>query len=102
MEIWNDPERSVAERLDSLLAELTTAEKIGQLGSFWPRPAPQAAGDRKRNIDEVAPLQSAFEASRVGFDRTAEHGLGQLTRVFGTAPVSAADGAERLAGHQRE
>jgi beta-glucosidase len=111
---WNDSARSVAERVDALLAELTTEEKIGQLGSYWPREDPSdpvavhatssesvADPGESTGSDEVAPMQSVFDASRRGFEKTAEHGLGQLTRVFGTAPVSAAEGAQRLAELQR-
>jgi beta-xylosidase len=111
MHIWNDSGRSVAERADALLAELTVEEKIGQLGSYWPRhdpsdpvaahagqPAVDAAPD---GGDEVAPMQSVFDASRRGFETTAENGLGQLTRVFGSAPVGAREGAFRLAELQR-
>jgi hypothetical protein len=32
---WRDPALSVADRVAALLAELTLAEKIGQLGSRW-------------------------------------------------------------------
>ncbi|HEY9293079.1 MAG TPA: glycoside hydrolase family 3 protein, partial [Microlunatus sp.] len=141
MQIWNDPDRPVSERVDHLLAELTVAEKIGQLGSFWARDhagsgeedsgedaggadasssgsgdradgrpgdpvavharSESAAPDADSGAGEVAPMQAVFDASRKGFDRTAEHGLGQLTRVFGTAPISAADGAARLTELQR-
>ncbi|MBO0810620.1 MAG: glycoside hydrolase family 3 C-terminal domain-containing protein [Microlunatus sp.] len=110
---WNDPDRSIAERVDALLAELTTEEKIGQLGSYWPREHPsdpvathavtaEDDGDGDQgSAAEVAPMQSVFDASRRGFEKTTVHGLGQLTRVFGTAPISATEGAARLAELQR-
>jgi len=118
MHSWNDPGRSIAERVDALLAELTTEEKIGQLGSFWPRDEPSdpvaahamvpespadAAVDTAtvETADEVAPMQSVFDASRRGFEHTARHGLGQLTRVFGTAPIAPVDGMAKLADLQR-
>ena len=53
------------------------------------------------STSEVAPMQAVFDAARKGFDRTAEHGLGHLTRVFGTAPLSAAEGIARLTELQR-
>ncbi|SDT39406.1 glycoside hydrolase family 3 N-terminal domain-containing protein [Microlunatus soli] len=122
MHPWNDPGHTVAERVDALLAELTLEEKIGQLGSYWSRTgshgggsgtdpvASQVAseepaeptGDRPGAGDEVAPMQAVFDAARKGLDKTAEHGLGQLTRVFGTAPVTAADGVRRLADLQQQ
>jgi beta-glucosidase len=33
--VWQDTTRSVAERVEQLLAEMTLEEKIGQLGSRW-------------------------------------------------------------------
>lgn len=109
MHNWNDRDRSLAERVEALLAELTTEEKIGQLGSFWPRDEPSdpvaahaavlSAPDE--TADEVAPMQSVFDASRRGFEITAEHGLGHLTRVFGSAPIGAEEGMARLADLQR-
>ncbi|QDP97001.1 glycosyl hydrolase [Microlunatus elymi] len=116
MHSWNDADLPVAERVDRLLAELTVEEKIGQLGSFWPRDSNREDGESKAAdpvavhagpdsdtspSGEVAPMQAVFDAGRRGFDRTAEHGLGQLTRVFGTAPISPADGAARLSELQR-
>lgn len=115
MYLWNDPDRSVTERVDALLAQLTNEEKIGQLGSYWPRekpsdpvathastgPHPAQGAGTAATPDEVAPMQSVFDASRRGFEKTAEHGLGHLTRVFGSAPISPAEGAARLAELQR-
>jgi beta-glucosidase len=47
-------------------------------------------------------MQAVFDAARRGLDTTAEHGLGQLTRVFGTAPIAAADGVTKLATLQQQ
>jgi beta-glucosidase len=88
---WSDASRPVADRVEALLAEMTLEEKAGQLGSFWPRQgAPEG---------EVAPMEDAF-ATRP-FEEAAEHGLGHLTRVFGSAPVSVAEGAEAMRSLQR-
>ncbi len=80
--VWRDAGRPVTDRVEALLAEMTLEEKVGQLGSFWPRQdAPEG---------EVAPMEDTF-ATRP-FEETAEHGLGHLTRIFGSAPVSVAEG----------
>ncbi|PFG40330.1 beta-glucosidase [Georgenia soli] len=85
---WQDPSRSVADRVADLLARMTLEEKAGQLGSFWEREA-EEGGD-------VAPMAAAMAAHRRPFAETIEHGLGHLTRVFGSAPVSVPDGVARL------
>ncbi|PZG20252.1 beta-glucosidase family protein [Nonomuraea aridisoli] len=88
---WRDTSRTVGERVESLLAELTLEEKAAQLGSAWVQ-----TGDP----GGVAPLQDLFTTSERLEDRLA-HGLGHLTRVYGTAPVTPAEGAERLRSLQR-
>lgn len=89
---WRDPSRSTDERVEALLAELTTAEKIAQLGSIW-LGVDSAGGD-------VAPMQNVFSRA-TSFDDATADGLGQLTRVFGTAPITADDGVRRVIDLQR-
>ncbi|HMR48439.1 MAG TPA: glycoside hydrolase family 3 N-terminal domain-containing protein [Arachnia sp.] len=88
---WQDPQASPQDRAEALLAHLTLREKLAQLGSFWDRPLDE------EGEGDVAPLQHAFDQARRPFDQAIRHGLGQLTRVFGTAPVEPAEGAARLA-----
>ncbi|NNG40612.1 glycosyl hydrolase [Flexivirga sp. ID2601S] len=91
---WRDPSRSLDERVESLLAELSTEEKVAQLGSFWERPAdPDAEGD-------VAPMQSAFDEGRRTLAEAASNGLGHLTRPYGSAPVDPVQGAQLLRAAQ--
>ncbi|MCF6475941.1 glycosyl hydrolase [Nonomuraea sp. MG754425] len=104
---WQDPALAVADRVEALLAELTLEEKIGQLGSRWlgndmsqdeagPEPAP---GAEPLN---VAPMQDVFAASgSVPFDEAIRHGLGHLTRVHGSAPVTPEQGAAEVVRLQR-
>lgn len=94
--VWADPSRPVDERVEALLAELSVVEKAAQLGSYWPRPPEDSATGEGGSGGDVAPMQSAFEDGRRDLAATAAHGLGQLTRVFGSAPVSPATGAQRL------
>ncbi|MFG2072345.1 beta-glucosidase family protein [Nonomuraea maritima] len=88
---WRDTARTVGERVESLLAELTLEEKVAQLGSVW------VQDDDPGN---VAPLQDRFATSARLEDRLAR-GQGHLTRVYGTAPISPEEGAERLRSLQR-
>jgi beta-glucosidase len=76
-----------AERAHALLARMTLEEKIAQLGSSWPG-SEQAEGD-------VAPMQETHLRAESFADAVVD-GLGHLTRVYGTTPVSPADGRARL------
>jgi beta-xylosidase len=92
---WQDPERPVTERVADLLGRMTLEEKVAQLGSAWMG----SSGDG----DGVAPMQDAFyDDEAAPFDELVKHGLGQLTRVFGTRPVSAAAGMSAMAALQAQ
>jgi beta-xylosidase len=87
---WNDPSLPPDVRARRLLAAMTDSEKARQLGSSWP--GHDTAGD-------VAPMQETFRDAE-SFDAAIVDGLGHLTRVFGTGPVSAEEGRARLAALQ--
>ncbi|GKQ40779.1 glycoside hydrolase family 3 N-terminal domain-containing protein [Streptomyces sp. A012304] len=90
---WAEPGLPADERVEALLARLTLQEKVAQLGSAWEDVEP--AGP------DVAPGTSLFD--RVGgLDVTARHGLGQLTRPYGTVPRPALEHARLLAERQRQ
>lgn len=93
IESWQDPTRPADERVADLLGRMTLEEKIAQLGSVWMG----ASGDG----DGVAPMQDQFFTDdQPPFEELIKNGLGQLTRVFGTRPVSAAAGMSALASLQ--
>lgn len=89
---WSDPTRPAAERAASLIAELTIEEKAAQLYGVWVGASDQGG--------EVAPHQHEMEEG-ADLDQLLPHGLGQLTRPFGTAPVDPALGALSLMRTQR-
>ncbi|MFJ6741554.1 glycoside hydrolase family 3 N-terminal domain-containing protein [Streptomyces sp. NPDC091279] len=89
---WRDPALPAAARVDDLLARMTLEEKTAQLYGVW------VGADT--DGDGVAPLQSEM-TSAYDWDELITHGLGQLTRSFGTAPVDPALGAQALARAQR-
>jgi beta-xylosidase len=107
---WQDPTLPAAERVELLLEQMTLEEKVAQLGSRWiggslpdaeadPGQEPAAEGDANHT---VAPMQDVFAAGRtLSLEEASRHGLGHLTRVFGSAPVTAADGAAELVRQQR-
>ncbi|MET7572071.1 glycoside hydrolase family 3 N-terminal domain-containing protein [Streptomyces sp. NPDC005492] len=89
---WRDPALPTAARVDDLLARMTLEEKTAQLYGVWVGAATDGDG--------VAPLQREM-TSDYDWDELITHGLGQLTRSFGTAPVDPALGAQALARAQR-
>jgi beta-glucosidase-like glycosyl hydrolase len=114
---WRDPSRPPAERVESLLAEMTLEEKVGQLGSRWvgndlqAKAAVDELADRELEADagadsgatfNVAPLQDVFAATLDHpLEAASAHGLGHLTRVFGSAPVTVAQGVAELVRQHR-
>ncbi|MFE1555727.1 glycoside hydrolase family 3 N-terminal domain-containing protein [Streptomyces sp. NPDC058734] len=93
-EPWRDPRLPVSIRVADLLQRMTPDEKAGQLAGFWALPSDPGT--------PVAPMEDDSGESAPGLDDIAAHGLGQLTRVFGTAPITAEAGMERLASLQRQ
>ena len=89
---WNDEKLPPAERVEALVRAMTLREKIAQLYGVW-----VGVGD---DGGDVAPHQHDLEGT-VDLDELLPHGLGQLTRPFGTAPVDAGAGALSLATTQR-
>jgi beta-xylosidase len=91
-ELWRDPSRPVAERVSDLLQRMTLEEKLAQLAAAW-LADPSDGG-------EVAPLQGEFTSDLPPFAEMIRDGLGELTRVYGTRPVTPAGGARALAALQ--
>ncbi|MFI5553248.1 glycoside hydrolase family 3 N-terminal domain-containing protein [Streptomyces sp. NPDC051738] len=89
---WRDPALSAAARVDDLLSRMTLQEKTAQLYGVWVGAASDGEG--------VAPHQHDMTAD-YDWAELITHGLGQLTRSFGTAPVDPALGAQALARAQR-
>jgi beta-xylosidase len=103
---WRDPALPVAERVELLLAAMTVEEKVAQLGSRWVGNDMQADGDEQRTDSEetlnVAPMQDVFAASgTVALEEASRSGLGHLTRVYGSVPLTAVEGAAELVRQQR-
>jgi beta-glucosidase-like glycosyl hydrolase len=107
---WQDPTLPTADRVELLLEQMTLEEKVAQLGSRWiggglpgaeadSGQVPTADGDANHT---VAPMQDVFAAGRtLSLEEASRHGLGHLTRVFGSAPVTAVEGAAELVRQQR-
>src|SRR5664279_2975947 len=101
---WRDGSLTVADRVDALLRAMTVEEKVAQLGSRWvqgtlsssePRP------DEDTSLN-VAPIQDVFAAGdSLTLKEASRHGLGHLTRVYGSVPLTPEEGAAELVRQQR-
>jgi beta-xylosidase len=99
---WHDTSLSAEARADALLAAMTLDEKVAQLGSRWVGNDMQGEVEAPDAEIKVAPMQDVFAASgRVPLAEASRHGLGHLTRVYGSTPVTPADGAAELVRLQR-
>ncbi|NED99533.1 beta-xylosidase/alpha-l-arabinosidase [Phytoactinopolyspora halotolerans] len=91
---WHDPGATPTERADDLIGRMTLAEKLAQLVGIWVGANADGGG--------VAPYQADMTKKPFDWEGAIRHGLGQLTRPFGTAPVEPATGARALARSQAE
>ncbi|WP_416972331.1 glycoside hydrolase family 3 N-terminal domain-containing protein [Streptomyces sp. 4F14] len=89
---WRDSSLPAAARVDDLISRMTLQEKTAQLYGVWVGADTEDGG--------VAPHQSDMTAD-YDWEELVSHGLGQLTRPFGTAPVDPTAGARALAEAQR-
>ncbi|WP_189958856.1 beta-xylosidase/alpha-l-arabinosidase [Streptomyces alanosinicus] len=90
--VWQDVSLDPAIRANALIAAMTLREKTAQLVGVWVGASDEGG--------EVAPHQHEMEEPP-DLDELLPHGLGQLTRPFGTVPVDAAVGALSLARSQQ-
>lgn len=93
-ELWRDADAGPDERVADLLGRMTLREKVAQLYGVW------VGADA--DTGAVAPHQHDHTTAPPNFDELIVHGLGQLTRPFGTAPVKPLLGAQALAASQRQ
>lgn len=75
-DLHTKPSASVTERVRAIVEKMTLAEKLAQLVGFW----------EKDDGEAVAPLMGSFDVAR-GLAEASQHGLGHLTRAYGTRPV---------------
>ena len=91
---WNDAELPVDDRVKALLAQMTLEEKVSQLGSHW------QMLEGEGTDGEVAPMEDAMSSGKLPFEREIVDGEGHLTRTYGTAAISVAEGGADLRRRQ--
>lgn len=84
---WRDTAAAPEDRVETLIQAMTLREKVAQLVGVWVGANTEGG--------EVAPHQHEMNEA-VDLDELLPHGLGQLTRPFGTAPVEPGLGALSL------
>jgi beta-xylosidase len=83
-EIWRDPSRPAADRVEDLLGRMTLDEKAAQLTSIWIGDQP----GQEMDTADVAPMQGEqMSAAPPPLAELVRDGLGQVTRPFGTRPL---------------
>ncbi|WP_433831890.1 glycoside hydrolase family 3 N-terminal domain-containing protein [Actinoplanes sp. CA-015351] len=93
----------MADRVEALLTVMSLEEKVAQLGSRWlgkDKGATGAAGPEPEESHNVAPMEDEFAAG-AALEDASRHGLGHLTRVYGSYPLTVAEGAAELVRQQR-
>lgn len=80
----------VSERVAALHARMTLDEKLAQLVGYWV----------DQGGEVVAPMQGEMATSG-RYEEATAHGIGHLTRVYGTRPVDPVERAAWLWGEQR-
>ena len=82
----------LVQRVDDLMAIMTLQEKLAQLQGVW-------LGFRAGGV--VAPGMDVQLQVEAEFEDFSAHGLGQLTRVYGTRPITPREGLESIIDRQR-
>jgi beta-glucosidase-like glycosyl hydrolase len=99
---WQDTSRSAEERADLLLAVMTLEEKVAQLGSRWAGNDMAHAEVPAEEQHNVAPMQDVFAAAgSLSLEQASRHGLGHLTRIWGSVPVSVEQGLAEVVRQHR-
>ncbi|HWS31667.1 MAG TPA: glycoside hydrolase family 3 N-terminal domain-containing protein [Actinoplanes sp.] len=95
---WRDAALPIADRVEALLATMTVEEKVAQLGSRW-LGRDKGAPDPEEG-HQVAPMENDFSTGPA-LEDASRHGLGHLTRVYGSYPLTVAEGAAEVIRQQR-
>jgi beta-glucosidase len=94
---WRDPTLPAEKRVDLLLRAMTLDEKIAQLGSRWVGNDMDDAELPKDETINVAPMEDVFATgASPTLEEASRHGLGHLTRVWGSYPQTVEEGVAEV------
>lgn len=103
---WQDTALPTGDRVDLLLAAMTVEEKVAQLGSRWlgndmstteDKGTTDVPAEPAGETLNVAPMQDVFAASgALSLEDASRDGLGHLTRVWGSIPLTVEQGTAEL------
>lgn len=93
-DLWRDASAPIADRVKDLMALMSVREKVAQLSGIWVGVDPSDG--------QVAPHQHEAAPATGPWSELIRHGVGHLTRPFGTAPVDPVAGARAVARSQQE
>jgi len=90
------------QRVEALLAVMTLEEKVAQLGSRWAGNDMADSAVPAETEHNVAPMQDVFAASgNLPLEKASSNGLGHLTRVYGSVPLTVDEGVAELVRQHR-
>jgi beta-glucosidase-like glycosyl hydrolase len=94
---WLNTALPAEKRAEMLLQAMTLEEKVAQLGSRWAGNDMSDSELPQEETIKVAPLQDVFAAGgSVSLEEASRSGLGHLTRVWGSVPVTVEEGIDEL------
>jgi beta-glucosidase-like glycosyl hydrolase len=102
---WLDTALTAEERAGLLLDAMTLPEKVAQLGSRWVG-NDMAASASEEPLGEdtlnVAPMQDVFaQGGAISLEEASRNGLGHLTRVWGSVPLTVDEGVAEVIRQHR-
>jgi beta-glucosidase-like glycosyl hydrolase len=96
---WENVSLTPDARVTLLMNEMTLEEKVGQLGSIWLGFSTSSDGDAPLDADNVPVIVEV--SKQLSWEENTKHGLGHFTRIFGTSPIPAGDGINKVIEYQR-
>ena len=96
---WRDPALPISQRVEMLMSQMTLEEKVGQLGSIW-LGFGEHKQDSKSQTDNVPVIDEV--SKQPTWEEVTKHGIGHLTRIWGTKPIEPKDALAKVVDLQKK